>query len=832
MRNIVVFLLLILPNIYGQTLWNGQGHIPQSSQVKWTNAGLLPNTPTVADNFFDVTNYGAVPNDGQNDFDAVQQAIMDARSAPGLSIIYFPPGTYDIHSRIELTHLDNNIVFQGAGSNHTTLKFNVGHTTQCFYIHGHQTSTLVNAILAIPKGSKDFYGDNMGSVQTGDWIRLSEYHHGVHSSWAYGSIGQITQLVNVQGNHGTMKDEASKSYSYANGTRFWKIVPVQNVGIEKLRIYRADAGHDVEGTNVLFKYAVNCWVRGVESEYTSRHHIDIWYSSHIYVSGCYFHQARDYGDAGRGYGVVLNFSTTNCLIENNIFRKLRHSMLLQAGANCNVFAYNYSREPHGINNLGVAYAPHDLVLHGNYPYANLLEHNYIEQIRADDSHGSNGPYNALVRNYVKEKAIRLQNSPQTSLVGNQIFYTLALSGNTSLSIDIYCKWPQGSGGYPNWQSIPHSTYIFNNTWLNLNGVLLDTSYYYSDMPSFLSLAYTFPSIGPRKVAYSQNIPAKDRYSNPIKTYVSNPTTIPPPVIAGFTQTPMPIYKGGQGTVKCNLSQGIGNISYNWTEHNVPAGVNVSFSGNKATISYSGGMGIASTVGNNPRAPVFLLECTASNSAGSSTASYMPILAEPPGGCPFVYTWNGEVFVEDNNILPQSQYPENIGNDVTDFYHMFTQPALEEDEQRYRLGIGEFEQEQTFLDQVQLWVVDHEPGTFITVDDSGAIIQFLNPALFVDAQLDSEDVLKYLQEQDSIIVEVQEGETLELTFSRDGGGEFEEGLLIIGHTYVAKENIAGYITQGDKERGITFKVFRFRRNPSYSWVLVSSADTSLVQLNIE
>ncbi|MDI6767001.1 MAG: hypothetical protein QME52_09285, partial [Bacteroidota bacterium] len=34
---------------------------------------------------------------------------------------------------------------------------------------------------------------------------------------------------------------------------------------------------------------------------------------------------------------------------------------------------------------------------------------------------------------------------------------------------------------------------------------------------------------------------------------------------------------------------------------------------------------------------------------------------PPPSCPFVYTWDGKKFHEDNNIIPQSEYPENIGS---------------------------------------------------------------------------------------------------------------------------------------------------------------------------
>ncbi len=39
------------------------------------------------------------------------------------------------------------------------------------------------------------------------------------------------------------------------------------------------------------------------------------------------------------YGTMLHFTTGECLIENNIFEHLRHSTIVQAGANGNVFGY-------------------------------------------------------------------------------------------------------------------------------------------------------------------------------------------------------------------------------------------------------------------------------------------------------------------------------------------------------------------------------------------------------------------------------------------------------------------------------------------------------------
>ena len=48
-------LFLMTAYLNGQILHNNVGHIPQSSQVDWTHAGLLPGTSFGAVDVYDVT---------------------------------------------------------------------------------------------------------------------------------------------------------------------------------------------------------------------------------------------------------------------------------------------------------------------------------------------------------------------------------------------------------------------------------------------------------------------------------------------------------------------------------------------------------------------------------------------------------------------------------------------------------------------------------------------------------------------------------------------------------------------------------------------------------
>jgi hypothetical protein len=86
-----------------------------------------------------------------------------------------------------------------------------------------------------------------------------------------------------------------------------------------------------------------------------------------------------------GYGIALYFHTSDCLIEDNIFRNLRHSLSFQCGANGNVVGYNYSRDPNRSEfpaNYGA-----DISMHGHYSYANLFEGNIVQNIQLDQTWG-------------------------------------------------------------------------------------------------------------------------------------------------------------------------------------------------------------------------------------------------------------------------------------------------------------------------------------------------------------------------------------------------------------------------------------------------------------
>jgi hypothetical protein len=78
----------------------------------------LPDTSSWA--VFDVTNYGAVANDGNYDEVAIQSAINAAQASNGPAVVYFPSGRFRISSDNDITKSiqvnRSNIVLKGSGS--------------------------------------------------------------------------------------------------------------------------------------------------------------------------------------------------------------------------------------------------------------------------------------------------------------------------------------------------------------------------------------------------------------------------------------------------------------------------------------------------------------------------------------------------------------------------------------------------------------------------------------------------------------------------------------------------------------------------------------------
>ena len=104
------------------------------------------------------------------------------------------------------------------------------------------------------------------------------------------------------------------------------------------------------------------------------------------------------------------------------------------------------------------------------------------------------------------------------------------------------------------------------------------------------------------------------------------------------------------------------------------------------------------------------------------------------GCPYVYLWDGEGFVEDNTILGESEICGGTEPDVTDYYKL--EQALVQKDGQYLIQIREFEHEHSYFDQLKLLAVDHPGDVLIGVNSEGEIIPYTRMALPISCVNDS------------------------------------------------------------------------------------------------
>ncbi|MDQ3101411.1 MAG: hypothetical protein M3R08_08490, partial [Bacteroidota bacterium] len=477
-----VWIILPCTALYGQA-------IPAERTTDWSLAGIRSEIPAIEQmlNILDLGGSG----DGATSNNAALNAAF-AAAAGEMTVIEFPAGDYFFTAGIDIP---DRVIIRGEGSDATTFTFSLGGNGHCINIAGTELPQTYPIVGGALRGDTIFSSIVNDPLDPGDLIRLYRNDADlVFSSWAIGTAGQLAHVSSV-GNAAIMITSPLRAHYGLEGSYWRKMDPAQYVGIECLKIVRED---QTEGqwSNILLIKADHCWVRGVESDMTNFAHIEISESTNCEITGNYLHHAFGYGSGGKAYGVDLTNTAGENLIADNVFEHLRHSMIVQIGANGNVLAYNHSTDPFWEEGFWPANAAGDIVLHGDHPYLNLFEGNIVQNIVIDDSHGSNGPFNTFFRNEANLYGYVMSNNPPTdsiNIVGNVIpgttnsFFTVTGEGHF-----MYGNLYQGN-------LVPESS-----------GNLTTTSYYIETLPAYLLPIESLPQIGPN-AAEPGTIPAEMRF---------------------------------------------------------------------------------------------------------------------------------------------------------------------------------------------------------------------------------------------------------------------------------------------------------------------------------
>jgi len=397
--------------------------IPSSRSIDWSRVGIPGGIPSA--------NWPVAatlsPSGGADDSVAIQNAI---NAAPAGSVIVLNPGTYNLHRDSQVCPgksddgsggvyraglcLDKSVVLRGAGPNQTILEYgdranaiSLGRT----YLSASQV-TFINITSGATKGSTQITLQSASGITAGNYLTITQTNpndtdgNPLVNSSGYGGCGycghdiptkvmnQINRVMAVNGNTVTL--ERPLYFDYTNAPQAFKLTMVENAGLENLRVQStASSGSGGSYKNINLESCAHCWVHNVQSDWAvDRSHI---YLSDVYaseISNNYVYEGYNH-NSGLNYAIYIEFRGSENLIQNNIIRKARHS-IVNVGGSGNIWAYNYVIDPY-MGEYHNSLPESDS--HGAHPYMVLFEGNVTPNIELDFTHGSSS-HHTLFRNYV------------------------------------------------------------------------------------------------------------------------------------------------------------------------------------------------------------------------------------------------------------------------------------------------------------------------------------------------------------------------------------------------------------------------------------------------
>jgi hypothetical protein len=472
-------------------------HAQTVTTTNWHDAGLRISKPTWI-NTVNVLDYGADSSGVLPCDSAFKKALIALTGKSGN--ILFPKGTFLFNNTIQINR--DSITIKGAGYDSTKLVFNLaGASKNCIDVVGsiqYADTSRLSTTASRNANTVNVYSASKFAI--GDWVMIgmndSAYFY---SSWAYGSLVQLLRINNISGNTISFESPLRCTYPISQKPKITQLAVRTTIGIECLKLMRMDATAS-QTSNINFDKVVNAWIEGIESDSCNFAHIGLSRCSNIEVNNSYIHQAFAYGGGGQGYGIAVQDGTGECKIEGNIFVHLRHSILMQSGANGNVAAYNYSKDPYWTEPFLPSNSSGDLVLHGNYPYLNLFEGNINQNAVIDNSHGINGPFNTFFRNRSETYGVFMNSGPATDsiqILGHEV---------TNSILGLYTLVGNGRVEYAN--NVKGTTTPSGTSALSINSLYL-TSGSKPNCPDAYSI---FPCINYPNAFNAGSIAAKDRYT--------------------------------------------------------------------------------------------------------------------------------------------------------------------------------------------------------------------------------------------------------------------------------------------------------------------------------
>ncbi len=358
----------------------------------------------------------------------LNQLIKNAESN---TVIYFTEGTYYFQNTIKLK---SDIQIVGESIENVKFIFDLGGKNNLFNIHGRLEKGKDSIQNEIASKSAKIIG-NFIDFKVSDLFFVYQSNPAVElSTWATKSLGQLMEVSKVYKDSILFKNEFGLVYSKESFPIIQKVHAIRNVVFKNFSIERKDAT-SFQTSHFDFDYSAYCSIENVKSHNANFAHVAMSHSYNVSISNSQFYDAFNHGNGGKAYGVCFQFNTSQSKVENCYFHKLRHAIILQSGANYNDINMNYISDSYWTDVKLPKDAAGDIVLHGNYPFNNMIYGNICNNIVVDRSHGLNGVDNVIMRNRTLNYGIFIQRKSATKIA----LYNNDIEKNGFLKGRIRCK---------------------------------------------------------------------------------------------------------------------------------------------------------------------------------------------------------------------------------------------------------------------------------------------------------------------------------------------------------------------------------------------------------
>jgi len=324
----------IMVNAQESQLWNefkANKQTGKSSELPdFSYAGYHHGEKAIPDlkhQVFDVTDYGAIPDDGKSDKEAIR-ATVSAAVKNGSGIVFFPKGRFLVNEDNDdlkpIVIKGNNIVFRGSGSqvggtelymkNYLPAK-DPGKLWTCPYMFqftgGGAEKVVAQVTASAQRGSYELKVNTTANIKAGDWLVIQVKNNapdliehemcGCHVDPAWTAITKkgvfvkaYHQVKSVKGKTLVLKEPLMRRVDEKHQWNVLSYAHYEEVGVENLAfvgnwqddfVHHKNAIHDGGYSLLKFSRLANSWIRNCRFHDVNRV-VSVSLSSNVSVLNC------------------------------------------------------------------------------------------------------------------------------------------------------------------------------------------------------------------------------------------------------------------------------------------------------------------------------------------------------------------------------------------------------------------------------------------------------------------------------------------------------------------------------------------------------------------